>query len=250
MTWWSDKRFFVVLALVSGLYGCKPEIGDECSVSTDCSNAGDRLCDTTQPGGYCTIFNCEPGTCPEEAVCIAFKNSPSQLCPDPQLGDRLRRTFCLRSCGGDDDCRSGYKCIDLAKDNPWKASVAEYGASGKVCIVPFSGVPASGDITDICAPAQGCSASSCAGCCDGQGLCRAGTEATACGSAGGACTSCGAGACAPLVGTLGGSCGGPADAGSDVGSDAPPPDAALDASDAADVGVDADAGPSDAATDS
>ncbi|HMR78024.1 MAG TPA: hypothetical protein PKD61_23100, partial [Polyangiaceae bacterium] len=75
MTWLHQNRLWLVLALVCGLYGCKPEIGDECSVSTDCSNAGERLCDTTLPGGYCTIFNCEPGTCPDEAGCVAFKNS-------------------------------------------------------------------------------------------------------------------------------------------------------------------------------
>ncbi len=129
-----------LLVALAALAGCKPQIGDDCSVSTDCSNVGDRLCDSTQPGGYCTIFNCEPGACPDEAVCIAFKSSLSKACPDPQGADRLRRTFCMRSCGDDSECRTGYRCIDLGKDNPWGAAVAEHGSvSGKVCIVPFSG---------------------------------------------------------------------------------------------------------------
>ncbi len=263
LTWWKDQRFFLLLALAAVVGGCKAEIGDDCSVSTDCSNAGDRLCDTTQPGGYCTIFNCEPGTCPEEAICISFKNSPSSVCPDPQSGDRLRRTFCMRSCGGNDDCRSGYKCTDLGKDNPWKATVAEYGGvSGKVCIVPFRGATASGGPADICSPAKGCTAESCGGCCDALGFCRSGTEVAACGNAGGACTDCTGGSCVALPTPPGGACVG----GTDAGSDATVPDAAADAasdagSDAGDAAADggdastdaasdADATASDAATDS
>ena len=102
-----------VVFLLSSLVGCKPEIGDECTVSTDCSATGDRLCDTTQPGGYCTIFNCEPGTCPDEAICIAFGALPSTApaCLDLQASSRFERAFCLRSCDDDSDCRGGYECI-------------------------------------------------------------------------------------------------------------------------------------------
>jgi hypothetical protein len=126
--------------------GCKPEIGDECQVSTDCSNVGDRLCDTTQPGGYCTIFNCEPGTCPEEAICVAFKTSTSAACPDPQGGTRLQRTFCMRNCDDNSDCRGGYKCTDLKNpENPWGAKIVESGSvNGKVCIVPHKGTTQGG----------------------------------------------------------------------------------------------------------
>lgn len=136
---WAPLAVFAALLAL----GCKPEIGDECSVSTDCSNVGDRLCDTTQPGGYCTIFNCEPGTCPEEAICVAFYTSDSLVCRDPQEEDRLQRTYCLRSCEGDGDCRGGYSCEDLGKkNNPWGAEVIEHGSpSGKVCVVPYSGAP-------------------------------------------------------------------------------------------------------------
>lgn len=58
-----------------------------------------------------------------------------------------------------------------------------------------------------CGPAQPpCSSQTCAGCCDARNVCRSGTEATACGR-GGACQSCGLGACfggvcqAPLGGS-------------------------------------------------
>ena len=139
-----SQRNLEVLVLAWSLAlgsGCKPEIGDDCETSTDCSNAGDRLCDTTQPGGYCTIFNCEPGTCPEdEAICVAFQSSLSKVCADTPQDQRLMRTFCLRKCSDDDDCRSGYRCIEMNEDNPWGAKVVEYGiVNRKVCVVPFSG---------------------------------------------------------------------------------------------------------------
>src|SRR5687768_17386078 len=65
-------RWLAPMALLAAATGCAPEIGDDCTTSIDCSQLGDRLCDTSQPDGYCTIFNCEPDQCPEEAVCIAF----------------------------------------------------------------------------------------------------------------------------------------------------------------------------------
>ena len=145
------------LAALLGALGCKPEIGDDCQVSTDCSNVGDRLCDTTQPGGYCTIFNCEPGTCPEEAVCVAFKTGISAACPDPQGGTRLQRTFCMRNCSDNSDCRGGYDCVDLNKPNPWGAVVVEYGDfNGAVCISPHidpekaASLPPEGELPGVC----------------------------------------------------------------------------------------------------
>jgi hypothetical protein len=137
--------------LALALAGCQPEIGDDCDLSTDCSAAGDRLCDTTQPGGYCTIFNCEPGSCPEEAVCIGFKRAPSTAAECSLSGTRLMRTFCLRRCDDDSDCRSGYACIDMGKANPIGAFVAEYGANGKVCAVPVSALELPDDYsTEVC----------------------------------------------------------------------------------------------------
>ncbi len=132
--------FFACLLLVS----CAPEIGDKCQISTDCSSAGDRRCDPTQPGGYCTLFNCEPGGCPEEAVCVAFKRTVSAKEGCSSGDTRLQQTFCMLNCGRTSDCRSGYECLDLSQaDNPIGAMVVERGSySGKVCAVPASG-PAS-----------------------------------------------------------------------------------------------------------
>jgi hypothetical protein len=143
----------LLLALLLTL-GCSPEIGDECSTSTDCSQSGDRLCDVTQPGGYCTIFNCEPGDCPDEASCVIFGVAPSTLpgCEDPFGVTPYQRTFCLKTCESQDDCRSGYECADFKDpNNPWGAVVADGG--GKACAVPYSGVPVTSEpvpSTDIC----------------------------------------------------------------------------------------------------
>jgi len=88
-----------VVALLA--VGCSPEIGDDCSTSIDCSANGDRICDTAQPDGYCTVRGCEQGTCPEEAVCVEFR---------PNV-DRLADRWCLYSCSDDSDCRDGYRCL-------------------------------------------------------------------------------------------------------------------------------------------
>jgi hypothetical protein len=85
--------------------GCKPQVGDSCKLSTDCSVTGDRLCDTSQPDGYCTIFNCEPDTCPGSSVCVSFHPK----------SERFERRFCLATCGQPSDCRSGYVCIEPSK---------------------------------------------------------------------------------------------------------------------------------------
>ena len=91
---------FAVVVWVFGA-GCKPQIGDSCKLSTDCSVTGDRLCDTSQPDGYCTIFNCEPDTCPGDSTCVEFHSSSL----------RFARRFCLATCGSPSDCRPGYVCI-------------------------------------------------------------------------------------------------------------------------------------------
>ncbi len=94
---------FAALALVgSAALGCKPEVGDSCKVSTDCSITGDRLCDTSMPDGYCTIFNCEAGSCPSESVCVEFHGG----------AERFTRRFCVRGCDKVSDCRGGYRCVD------------------------------------------------------------------------------------------------------------------------------------------
>lgn len=133
------------IALSLLVFGCAPEIGDACTTSNDCSANGDRLCDTTQRGGYCTIFNCDPTSCPDdEAICVQFGAvlSTVGMCPNPQHPSPQSRTFCMKSCSNNGDCRGGYRCMDLGKDNPWGAVVVEKDPSTtKVCIQPQRATP-------------------------------------------------------------------------------------------------------------
>jgi hypothetical protein len=115
--------------------GCSPKIGDKCSVSTDCSVQGDRLCDPTQPGGYCTVFNCEPDKCPDESVCVAFNET---TCSSPAISRRFQRTFCLAGCSSNDDCRAGYQCLD--GNDPTRQIVDQNPSSRTICAVPASGM--------------------------------------------------------------------------------------------------------------
>jgi hypothetical protein len=137
---------FILAAAVAALaLGCQPDIGDACTLPSDCSASGDRICDTTfSSQGYCTIFNCEPGGCPEEAVCVAYKGVVSSVdgCRSTQEGQRLERTFCMKACDSRDDCRTedGFTCVDLAEDNAWSAAVVERSTSRhKICALPYSG---------------------------------------------------------------------------------------------------------------
>jgi hypothetical protein len=121
------------------VFGCTPSIGDSCKLHTDCSATGNRICEPNLPGGYCTIFNCEPDSCPSEAACVAFGVAPSAKleCAVTQH-QRLERTFCMARCSSDSSCRSGYSCIDFqpnAPDNIWGGAVIDPDRGTKVCAV-------------------------------------------------------------------------------------------------------------------
>ena len=62
----------LALAAAVGLSSCGKKIGDDCQTATDCDPNGARICDLSQPGGYCTILGCDETTCPSEAACIRF----------------------------------------------------------------------------------------------------------------------------------------------------------------------------------
>jgi hypothetical protein len=144
----------LLLALGLALAGCAPEIGDPCTTSTDCSQNSDRLCDISQPGGYCTIFNCEPAgsnpaaKCPDEAACVAFaaEASPVDGCANALGSTPYTRSFCLKKCDNGDDCRSGYICVDVeaARNGAGSHYFSAVNIDGrsKVCVVAFSAPPA------------------------------------------------------------------------------------------------------------
>ena len=120
--------------------GCTPKIGDKCALSTDCDVSGGRVCDTSQPGGYCTLLNCTNGTCPDDAVCVAFQSAvPGCAYDDYQSPSRTGRAFCMKSCSSPSKCRQseGYTCED-PKKQPWNAAILDNNQNQQVCIIPAS----------------------------------------------------------------------------------------------------------------
>jgi hypothetical protein len=85
------------------LAGCPRHIGDGCSINTDCSLQGDRVCDITQLGGYCTIPECSPDSCPDNAMCVEFQAGLT----------RTARRYCVNPCNTTSDCRGQYQCVHV-----------------------------------------------------------------------------------------------------------------------------------------
>ncbi len=107
--------------------GCSPHIGDHCAVNSDCSLQGNLQCDTSQPDGYCTLFNCTSNSCQNNAVCVAVNASvPGCLYDDYQSPSRTSLNMCLQSCTKNSDCRTseGYVCADPTQP-PWNAKVLD-----------------------------------------------------------------------------------------------------------------------------
>jgi hypothetical protein len=132
--------------LVVGLVGpaCAKKIGDACSTNIDCAQDGMRICDLSQPGGYCTMDGCDEISCPSEAICVRFfdqrfatkhcDNSVPGTVGECSSGDghdelcvvcggttaqpafnccvpsASERRYCADKCGGNGDCRGGYTC--------------------------------------------------------------------------------------------------------------------------------------------
>ncbi|HEY8080039.1 MAG TPA: hypothetical protein VIF62_38175, partial [Labilithrix sp.] len=118
------------------LAACTPSIGDKCVLSTDCSPRGDRLCDTSQPDGYCTIFNCAGDGCPDLAACVLFNASVPGCGYSDRTGgggSRLGQSFCIARCHSDGDCRAGYVCVDPRRQ-PWGAIILDDDQTQLTCM--------------------------------------------------------------------------------------------------------------------
>ncbi|MCB9530608.1 MAG: hypothetical protein H6700_02495 [Myxococcales bacterium] len=79
--------------------GCRPGVGDSCVSDAECERP--QVCDTTSPGGYCTVFDCEDERCPGDALCVGFERDGV-----------LVTTACMEQCDKDSQCRErdGYVC--------------------------------------------------------------------------------------------------------------------------------------------
>jgi len=130
-----------LLAASAWLAGCTPSIGDSCALSTDCASDGTRVCDTSEPGGFCTVLNCTGNSlgsdCPDNAFCILFSpNVPG--CPDSvRSPSRLSVAQCRNTCSTDSDCRAGYFCRNPAGP-PWYAEVLDPIQNVAICMPVLS----------------------------------------------------------------------------------------------------------------
>jgi hypothetical protein len=146
-------RAVFVLALAAVASGCTPSVGDPCVTSLDCSQLGDRLCDTSQPEGYCTIFNCEPDRCPDNTLCLSFGDTTDPTCTqyDPRWA-RFERSFCISPCSTDDDCRIGYQCVDPVSRRAVQIDTNTDILGMKACFPASSAPPDQTGDTPSCTP--------------------------------------------------------------------------------------------------
>lgn len=125
-----------MLAAALLLSGCTPHIGDKCVLNTDCSIQGTRVCDNSQPNGYCTLFNCTANSCPDYAACVMFYSDvPGCSYDGYDSPPRSQSTMCLAWCNTDSDCRTqdGYVCRN-PQDPPINGLIID-SQTKNVCVV-------------------------------------------------------------------------------------------------------------------
>jgi hypothetical protein len=121
-----------VVVVCNLVVACGRGIGDACETSLRCSASATRLCDMTQPGGYCTLGGCQPGGCPSESVCVTFWQNTPQA---PFDRNRLSTTYCMRKCDERSDCRDdeGYDCLNGKEFGYGGEATVEGNANQKFC---------------------------------------------------------------------------------------------------------------------
>ena len=165
-----NRTVCLLTILVVGLLAsaCGKKIGDGCQTSIDCAQDGTRICDLSQPGGYCTEDGCDDSSCPSESVCVRFFDQkfptgtcssppgtmgecrveelcvvcgPSSSAPEPYaccVPSNSERRYCAAKCGGNGDCRGGYVCRSS-------------NTLGSLALLPS---PSASDTAKFCAPVE------------------------------------------------------------------------------------------------
>jgi hypothetical protein len=126
-----------LLLAASALAGCTPSIGDSCATSTNCASDGTRVCDTSEPGGYCTVLNCTGNNlgsvCPDYALCVLF-NANEPGCPYSAYSPApTGESECRNKCNSNSDCRASYLCASPLSA-PWNAEILDTEQTAKVCM--------------------------------------------------------------------------------------------------------------------
>ena len=91
-----NRSYHLLIVLLAGIAaaGCGKKIGDSCNTNIDCDRYGSRICDLSQPGGYCTEDGCDENSCPSEAICVRF----------------FDQKFATTSCD-DQPCKANEMCV-------------------------------------------------------------------------------------------------------------------------------------------
>jgi hypothetical protein len=169
-TWAVNRSAFLLTILLAGLAApaCSKHVGDSCHTNIDCAQDGTRMCDLSQPGGYCTVDGCDDTSCPSQSICVRFFDQkyptgvcntapgtvgqcrddelcvvcgPSSAVPQPTpccVPSVSERRYCAHTCGSDGDCRSGYVCRH----------------SNTLGSLAFLSDPQASDTAKFCAPAE------------------------------------------------------------------------------------------------
>ncbi|GMV39764.1 MAG: hypothetical protein AMXMBFR64_14800 [Myxococcales bacterium] len=105
------------------------KVGSACKLEADCKDT-DGVC-LDWPGGYCTVLECLQGGggCPGGSECHPVDEGI---------------TGCLKTCATQSDCRAGYDCKRLIRQD---------GTFSQVC---FSTAPGAGGPAAICSQAKDC----------------------------------------------------------------------------------------------
>jgi hypothetical protein len=136
---WREAGSFwlaIGIALVAIFFGmgCTPQVGDSCQLSTDCGTTGNLVCDTSQFEGYCTLLDCVPEQCPNDAACVLFNASePGCGYDDRTQGSPLSQQLCMKTCSSNSDCRLGYVCASPVV-TPWSGMVLDSKSYELVCL--------------------------------------------------------------------------------------------------------------------
>lgn len=112
------RNYLTILLGAALSAGCAAEIGDSCDFNVDCSPLGDRICDTSQFEGYCTVVGCDRDSCPDDAKCIRFYQVAflSITC-DPRTEDAVGTkcgtqctAACAKTCSASEACCAKNNC--------------------------------------------------------------------------------------------------------------------------------------------
>lgn len=135
-----------LVVIFACLVACGRGIGDGCETGLNCSASASRLCDMTQPGGYCTLAGCQRGSCPSDSVCVTFWQTTAQTEIDR---NRLSVNYCMRTCDERSDCRDdeGYDCV-TGKDFGYRGEAMVMGDQKvKFCAVKLPVAASSGALS-------------------------------------------------------------------------------------------------------